>query len=144
MHGLANYPDSFWGDEQMSEIYQISSCVLSKALLVTCQLREEGSEAHSHSAGTWLPERALQLQGQPSYSQFWIQDTRYFICPVVCTNYTHIGLSIYEIWYMWCIHIKLSNYAILHFLMNIEIRFPIFTSSLDFNNCINLNMLGEG
>ena len=55
-------------------------------------------------------------------------------------------------WYTWAIFdqncqncqnlIELSNYAILHFLMNIEIRFPIFTSSLDFNNCINLNMLG--
>ena len=41
-----------------------------------------------------------------------------------------------------CVFMKLSNYAILHFLVNIEIRFPIFTSSLDFNNCINLNMLG--
>ena len=36
---------------------------------------------------------------------------------------------------------KLSYYAILHFLMNIEMRFLIFTSSLDFNDCLNLNML---
>ena len=76
-----------------------------------------------------------------------IQDTRYKIFYLSCCvyNYTHIRLFTYEIWYMWYIwyiHIKLSNYAILHFLMNIEIRFPIFTSSLDFNNCINLNMLG--
>ena len=40
------------------------------------------------------------------------------------------------------VYMKLSHYAILYFLINIEIRFPIFTSSLDFNNCINLNMLG--
>ena len=42
------------------------------------------------------------------------------------------------------VHIKLSSYEILHFSMNIVNRFPYFyiiTAQLDFNNCINLNML---
>ena len=84
------------------------------------------------------------------------QDTRYKIFYLSCCvyNYTHIGLFTHKIWYMWhiyntnCdtkmwyIHIKLSNYAILYFLIKIEIRFPVFTSSLDFKNYISLNMLG--
>ena len=35
------------------------------------------------------------------------------------------------------IHMKLSNYEIWHFLINIEMRFPVFSSSLDFNNYLS-------